>query len=257
MTIRRPSRSPPRSLRLLPPRPLAFGERGLARAEKLENPFHMATSCLGLGSAYLCKGDLSNTIGQLKRGLALAEAHDIGIFLPATSARLGLALVRSGQGTEGLALLDRAVRRARFMSISAGRARFMAYLAEGHLLIGQVAEARRWAVDALQYAREHRESGHEAIVLRLLGDVVAREGGGGSRQVPQALYREALALACKLEMRPLVALCHLSLGILLAEDSRGKQGGDNLAQASEMLRQMNMKVWLKSTTDYPRGETLT
>jgi hypothetical protein len=48
--------------------------------------------------------------------------------------------------------------------------------------------------------------------LRLLGDVVAREGAAGSLQGPRALYADALALACKLEMRPLAALCHLRLG---------------------------------------------
>jgi tetratricopeptide (TPR) repeat protein len=224
---------------------LAFGERGLARAEKRENPFQVATTCLGLGSAYLVKGDLSNAIGHLRRALALIEVHDIGVFLPATSACLGLALARSEQRVEGLPLLDRAVRRARFMGISAGCARFMAYLAEGHLLNGQIAEARRGAEDALEYARDHRESGHEAFVLRLLGDVAAREGAAGSRQAPQALYTDALALACKLEMRPLAALCHLRLGILLAEDSGGKRGSDDRARAVEMLQQMDMKFWLE------------
>jgi hypothetical protein len=131
------------------------------------------------------------------------------------------------------------------MGISAGCARFMAYLAEGHLLNGQIAEARRGAEDALEYARDHRESGHEAFVLRLLGDVAAREGAAGSRQAPQALYTDALALACKLEMRPLAALCHLRLGILLAEDSGGKRGSDDRARAVEMLQQMDMKFWLE------------
>ena len=199
---------------------LAHGERGLARAEKRENPFQVATTCVGLGSAYLVSGDFSNAIEHLRRALALIEAHDIGVFLPATSACLGLALVRSEQRAEGLSLLDRAVRRARFMGISAGCARFMAYLAEGYLLNGQVAEARRWAEDALEHARNRREAGHEAYVLRLLGDVVAREGAAGNQQAPQALYTDALALACTLEMRPLAALCHLRLGTLLTEDMK-------------------------------------
>lgn len=225
---------------------LAYGERGLARAEKRGNPFQVATTCFGLGYAYLFRGDFSNAIGNLRRALALIEAHDIGVFLPATSACLGLALVRSGQRAEGLPLLDRAVRRARFMGISAGCARFMAYLAEGYLLNGQVAEARRWAEDALEHARDRREAGHEAFALRILGDVVAREDAAGNRQAPQALYTDALALACKLEMRPLAALCHLRLGILLAEDSGGKRGGDDLARAVEMLQQMDMNAFLVS-----------
>ena len=226
---------------------LAFGERGLARAETLANPFHMATACLGLGSAYLCRGDFSNAMAHLRRGLALVEAHDIGIFLPATSACLGLALVRSGQRTEGLPLLDRAVRRARFMSISAARAKFMAYLAEGYLLVGQAAEARRWAEDALQHARDHRESGNEAIVMRLLGDVVAPEGAAGSSQA-ERLYTDALARARTLEMRPLAALCHLSLGNQLEERGFAEQSSEHRARAAEMLQQMDMTFWLKSAT---------
>ena len=229
------------------PEALALGERGLARAEKLGNPFHVAITCFGLGSAYLCKGDLSSAIRQLTRALAFAEDHDIGIFLPAISACLGLALVRSEQTSEGLPLLDRAVRRARFMGISAGCAKFMAYLGEGHLLVGQVDEARRWTEDALKCARDRRELGHEAMVLRLQGDVVARGDGARSRQAADALYRDALALACKLEMRPLEVLCHLSLGILLAE-SRGREGGDHLARANEMLQEMDMKFWRRRPT---------
>ena len=85
--------------------------------------------------------------------------------------------------------------------------------------------------------------------MRLLGDVVAREDGEGGRQA-EGLYMEALAWVCKLEMRPLAALCHMSLGILLAEHSRREQGSAHLAQAVEMLQQMDMKFWLKSATDY-------
>src|SRR5262249_57340554 len=108
----------------------------------------VATTCFGLGSAYLCKGDLSSAIGQLRRALAFAEDHDIGIFLPAISACLGLALVRSEQTTEGLPLLDRAVRRARFMGISAGCAKLMAYQAGGYLWVGEVAGGGRGAEGA-------------------------------------------------------------------------------------------------------------
>jgi hypothetical protein len=42
----------------------------------------------------------------------------------------------------------------------------------------------------------------------------------------------------------------LRLGILLAEDSGGKRGGDDLARAVEMLRQMDMKFWLKAATEH-------
>jgi DNA-binding SARP family transcriptional activator len=228
---------------------LAFGERGLARAEKFGNPLHVTSSCLGLGSAYLRKGDFTNAISQLGRGLALIEAHEINVFLPATSACLGLALAWSGQTTEGLALLDRALRRSRSMNISAGCAKWMAYRSEAHLLSEQVPEARQWAEAALLHAREHGERGHEALALRLLGDVSARTGAPGLRQA-ELLYEEALALASGLEMRPLSALCHLNLGVLLQERNRPEKAGRHLAQSVGTLKQMDMGFWLRSATDH-------
>ena len=229
------------------PQALAFGARGLARAEKFGNPFHLATACSGLGRAYLGKGDFKNAIAQLRRGLALIEAHDIDVWLPATSAWLGIALAWSGETTEGLALLDRALQRSRFMNISAGCAKWMAYRGEGHLLAGQGAEARQWAEAALQHAQDHRERGHEAIALRLLGEISAREGAG-LRQA-ELLCEEALARANDLEMRPLAALCHLSLGVM-QERNDSEQAGVHLGRAVEMLRQMDMGFWLKSATDH-------
>ncbi len=230
------------------PEALAFGERGLARAEKVGNPFHLASTCFGLGSAYLRKGDFTNAIAQLGRALALIEAHSIEIFLPPTSACLGLALARSGQTIEGLAHLDRALRRSRFMNISAGCAKLMAYRGEVHLLAGQVSAARQWAEAALQHARSHGERGHEAIALRLLGDVNAREGAAGLGRA-EPLYEEALDRANTLEMKPLAALCHLSLGAVLQQRNHVEPAGMHLGQAVEMLQQMDMRFWLGSATE--------
>jgi DNA-binding SARP family transcriptional activator len=228
---------------------LAFGVRGLARAEKSGNPFHLAAACLGLGSAYLRKGDFATATAHLGRGLALIEAHDLDVWLPATSACLGLARAWSGETAEGLALLDRALSAARSMNIAGGCARWMAYRGEAHLLAGQVGEARQWAEAALQETREYRERGNEAIALRLLGDVSAREGPAGLGQA-KALLEEALAFAKSLDMRPLAALCHLTLGVLLQDNRSGGAGG-HLGLAFEMLQRMGMAFWLTPTTASP------
>ena len=225
---------------------LQFGERGLARAEKCGNPFHVATACFGLGSAYLRRGDFTSAISQLGRGLPLLQAHEINVFLPGTSAALGLALAFSGQTAKGLALLDGVLRQSR---LSSGRAKWMAYRGEVHLRSGQVPEARRWAEAALWQAREHGERGHEAIALRLLGDIGASEGVSGSNQA-ELWYEQAQALARELDMRPLSALCHLSLGVLLKEQNRLEQARRHLAESATMLQQMDMGFWLTSATDH-------
>jgi hypothetical protein len=45
-------------------------------------------------------------------------------------------------------------------------------------------------------------------------------------------------------MRPLVAHCHLGLGILYAKTGRREQAHAELAAASELYRAMEMTFWL-------------
>ena len=228
------------------PAALRYGERGLARAEKRGNPFHVATACFGLGSAYLRRGDFTDAIAQLSRALRLLEAHEINVFLPGTTAALGLALAFAGQRAEGLALLDGALRRSGALNVSANAAKWMAYRGQAHLLSGEVVEARRWAEAALLYARDRAERGHEALALWVLGDVSMREGS----RAAEGLYEQARARAVELDMRPLSALCHLSTGIFLKEQNRPERAHRHLTQSVTMLRQMEMRFWLGSATDH-------
>src|SRR5215831_8884591 len=89
-------------------------------------------------------------------------------------------------------------------------------LGEAHLLAGRLKEAQPLAERALTLARAHQERGHQAYALRLLGDIAARREPP-EIELPEAYYRQALALADELGMRPLVAHCHLGLGKLYAK----------------------------------------
>jgi tetratricopeptide (TPR) repeat protein len=89
----------------------------------------------------------------------------------------------------------------------------------------------------------HKERGHEAYALRLLGQIEAR------REPPEvepaeAHYREALALAEELGMRPLVAHCHFGLGKLYATVGRRTEARGELSAAVELYRAIEMTFWL-------------
>ena len=60
-------------------------------------------------------------------------------------------------------------------------------------------------------------------------------------------YRQALALADELGMRPLQAHCHRGLGALYARLGQGEQARTALATAIEMYRAMDMTFWLPQT----------
>ena len=57
-------------------------------------------------------------------------------------------------------------------------------------------------------------------------------------------YRQALTLADELDMRPLVAHCHLGLGTLYGRMGRAGLARAELIAGIELYRAMNMTFWL-------------
>ena len=61
----------------------------------------------------------------------------------------------------------------------------------------------------------------------------------------EGYYREALALATELGMRPLVAHCHLGLGKLYRRTGQREQAQEHLTTATTMYREMGMTYWVE------------
>jgi Flp pilus assembly protein TadD len=79
-----------------------------------------------------------------------------------------------------------------------------------------------------------------------LGESTARQA---SPEVAPAAghYRQALALAEELGMRPLQAHCHRGLGALYVKMSQEEQARTALSTAIELYRAMEMTFWLPET----------
>jgi tetratricopeptide (TPR) repeat protein len=116
-------------------------------------------------------------------------------------------------------------------------------LGETQVLAGRLEESHVLAERALVLARAHQERGHEAYVLRLLGDIAAH-GDPPDIDRAEAHYQQALTLADALGMRPLQAHCHLGLGKLYAAAGQREQARSALSTAVQMYRSMDMTFWL-------------
>jgi len=129
------------------------------------------------------------------------------------------------------------------MGTMGGQSLWVGYGSEAYLLAGRIEEAVQLAGRALELARAHKERGHEAWALRLLGEIAAHQA---SPEIEPAKYhyRQALALAEELGMRPLVAHCHLGLGRLYQQTGRREQARAALAAAIDLYRAMDMAFWL-------------
>jgi tetratricopeptide (TPR) repeat protein len=116
-------------------------------------------------------------------------------------------------------------------------------LSEALLLVGRVDEAHVLAERLLELSSTHTGHGYQAHAYRLLGDV-ATHREPPDLALAEAHYRQALALAEEMGMRPLQAHCHRGLGTLYARLGRSEQARSALSAAIELYRAMEMTFWL-------------
>ena len=126
-------------------------------------------------------------------------------------------------------------------------AAYVIWLGEAYLLAGRLDEAYTQAQRALEFSCAHQERGNEAYALRLLGEVAAQHHPPQGERA-EAHYRQALALAEALGMRPLQAHCHRGLGTLYHKTDRPEQASIELSNAVALYRAMEMTFWLPETT---------
>jgi tetratricopeptide (TPR) repeat protein len=115
-----------------------------------------------------------------------------------------------------------------------------------HLRAGYLEEAHTLAERTLELAREHQERGNQAYARRLLGEIAVQREPPASDQAGD-YYRQAIALAEELGMRPLQAHCHRGLGTLYLKTGQQEQARAELSTAITLYRAMDMTFWLPET----------
>jgi tetratricopeptide (TPR) repeat protein len=218
-------------------------EEGVRIAEAVDHPYSRVIAYWAVGFRYLRKGELPQAIPVLERALDLAQVTHIRVAVPWVAAPLGGAYALAGRTAEALLLLEQAVEQAMAMHLMIDQALRIVWLGEAYLLAGRLSEAYTQAQRVLEFSRAHKERGHEAYALRLLGEVHARHD---PPEVAAAAThnRRALALAEALGMRPLQAHCHLGLGTLYARSGQAEHARSELATAIALYRAMEMTFWL-------------
>ena len=235
--------------RLFPEREYTLGmataKEGVRIAEEVNHPLSRIAAYDGVGIVSFFKGDLHQAISVLERGLALFQS----LYIPAWSTfypLLGAAYALSGRLAEALPWLEQAVEHANTRELIAHQALWLAHLSEAYLLAGRLDDAYTRAGQALEFARGHKGRGHEAYAMRLLGEVAAQRE---PLDIDHATthYRQALALAEELGMRPLQAHCHRGVGTLYVKIGWREQARLALSAAIALYRTMDMTFGLPQT----------
>jgi len=184
--------------------------------------------------------------------VAICRAAPVPGLFPISASLLGAAYVAAGRVAEGLPLLEQAVEQAASSRLMYGQSLWTSLLAEGYLRAGRVDEANTRALEAVEFARTHKEQGYQASALRLLGEIHAHRDPSAVEPA-ETYYHQALALAEELGMRPLVAHCHLGLGKLYQRTGTREQAQEHLSTATAMYREMDMQFWLAQAGAEMRG----
>jgi class 3 adenylate cyclase/tetratricopeptide (TPR) repeat protein len=228
----------------------AVGEDGLRIATAADHQYTLSVACWGIAGTHVLRGDFGKAIGWLEPSLELCRKGNFAFSFPWISGALGLAYVQSGRVDAGFALLHQAVEQSATANFMAVHPRSLTWLSEAYLSVGRWADGSRAGERALNLARDYRQRGVQVEALRVLGDLHSAKTSP-DRNGANGFYQEALGLADKLGMRPVVAHCHFGLSKLFRATDKREEAERHLMTATTMYREMDMRYWLKQAV----GET--
>ncbi|HSF32470.1 MAG TPA: AAA family ATPase, partial [Candidatus Tectomicrobia bacterium] len=221
----------------------APGDEGMRMAEVVDHPASLMVASWGVGLLALRQGDLPRVLPRLERAMDICQEADLPVYFPWMAGALGAAYTLGGRVADAVPLLTQAMEQTIATAMAGDQTLCSLPLGEAHLMAGRLEEAQALAEDTLTLAREHQQQGIQAYALRLLGDIAAHRAPPAVDQAA-ARYRQALALAEELSMRPLQAHCRHGLGTLYATVGQREQAAAALNTAIEMYRAMDMTFWL-------------
>jgi class 3 adenylate cyclase/tetratricopeptide (TPR) repeat protein len=222
----------------------AHGQEAIRIAEALVHPFSVVVGCLDLAYHKSVRGELSQAARLLEHAVAQGREWNITGHTPIAMAALGHVYAWSGRIGEGVSCLQQALTAYESAGIGSHHSLSVVQLGEAYLLADQVENARAYATRAVTLARGRGERGNEAWALRLLGEIASHHTRP-DEAAAAAHYGAAMTLASELDMRPLVAHCHLGLGRLYRQTGKPEQAQEHLTTATAMYGAMGMTYWLE------------
>jgi tetratricopeptide (TPR) repeat protein len=215
-------------------------EESLRIVRTINHPWSQTFLAFGEGVLRLRQGDLPKAIATLERSLGLCRQWQLMALFDVIAGHLGAAYTLGGRAADAIPLLEEALARGQrhwlepVPSLS---------LAEAYLRSGRTDDAGQLAERAIVQARQRGQRGHEAWLRWLLGEIAAQDPAAAAPATEEH-YREALALATALGMRPLMAHCYRGLGEWRRRAGDRVRAEEHLESARRLYQAMKTTLWL-------------
>jgi tetratricopeptide (TPR) repeat protein len=213
-----------------------------ALADQVINAFSTAfiQACSGLN--YLRKGEFDTALIFLEKANNLVRKADIQSIFSFVAGSLGYTYLLLERREEALPNLEEAVKPQNLDFSLVSAIYPLTTLSEAYRLNGQIAKAFESAEKALHIYRQTEEHYFSAWALFVMSKI---QSDNNSEQPDQAKQRyiQAIDLADKLKMRPLLAHCHLEFGQYCTRTGENEKARFELLKAIELYRFLGMKFW--------------
>ena len=213
-------------------------------AEPTQHAFSIGWAHFAASMPHLLQGDWARAQSLIEQWLTMLRTGNVSIHLPWAVASSAWAMAEIGESRETPNRIQEA---EALLERQAGQGivghRSWAYHAVGRALLrlGQLDRARGLAERAIETST--RQPGFSAHAHHLLGDIETN-AERFDHERGACHFRDALALAQRHGMRPLVAHCHLGLGKIHRRAGKAGDAEHHHATATAMYRDMDMRFWL-------------
>ena len=221
----------------------AFGDEGLRIAEVAAHPGSLMMASWGIGGLALRQGDLFRALPTLERAVGFCRDADLPVFFPWIAWALGAAYILGGRIADAVPLLTQALEQMTGTEMGGSQALCNLHLSEAHMLAGRLEDAHALAERAVALTHAQQQRGHQAYILRLLGEIAARRDPPESC-TGQSLLSPGPRPGRRTRHAPAAGTLSSRAGTLYATLGQRDTARTALAAAIALYRAMDMTFWL-------------
>jgi class 3 adenylate cyclase/tetratricopeptide (TPR) repeat protein len=211
-------------------------------AETSDQLYSVAQAQFGQGILFYFKGELAESAAALESARGHCEAGNLRLTRAMTELFLGRVYSLANRGPDAIAALDHSRTTCEAIQFSYCHVLATVWYSQALIVVGRLDEARQFAESSLALARAQRARGLQARALRVLGEVLA-SGDNPDAKASELLYGEAMTLAERLGLRPLVSRCRVGMAAVYLKTGKKDQARTALAAAADDFGRMEMTRW--------------